>query len=79
MQLTDAQLRAAESGQVVELTDDGRGFVLLSREVYEQVRQLDNGDLVSPGVTARLIRETMAEEDADDPTLASYQKYKRHP
>lgn len=78
MQLTDAQLDAAECGEVVEIMDQGRGFVLLSRELYDQVRQSEESELPTSLATARLIREVMADDDANDPTLDSYQRYKRH-
>jgi hypothetical protein len=78
MQLTLEQLEAADSGQVVELTADGKAFVLLSRAAYDQVRHLELREIPSPLTTARLIREAMAEDDADDPILDSYQEYKRH-
>ena len=76
MNLTEEQLKAAETGPVT-IEADGREYVVISREVYELERATDS----EPGSlsTARLIRETMAEDDADDPALDSYQQYKRAP
>ena len=51
-------------------------FVLLPEHAYEQVcRKLLTGESVEIDV-GRLIDEAMAEYDADDPLLASYQSEK---
>lgn len=79
MNLTTEQLQAAEKGPVtVEV--EGKEYVLLSRQVYDRVKQVlydDSDELPSSKAIAGLVRETMAEDDANDPLLESYQKYKR--
>jgi hypothetical protein len=79
MQLTIEELNAAANGQAVEITIDGNDFVLLRRDVYNRVQRVVDDEGPDPLATARLIRETMAADDADDPLLESYQRYKGNP
>lgn len=78
MQLTEEQLQAAKNGQAVGLRIGDQAFVLLSREVYDRVSRVVQDDSPGPLATARMIRIDTAEDDAGDPTLDSYQQYKRH-
>jgi hypothetical protein len=49
-------------------------YVLVRAEVYERLKALLNDDLPD---AAALINEVMAEDDANDPYLESYQQYAR--
>ena len=49
-------------------------YVLVRAEVYERLKQLLADDLPD---TAALMNEVMAEDDAKDPYLESYQHYAR--
>jgi hypothetical protein len=53
-------------------------YVLLRSDIYERIKTLvsDDDDLAGVDV-GRLIADAMREDDADDPLLESYQKYKR--
>ena len=52
-------------------------YVLLRSEVYERVKAvLDDRDLDGVDVGA-LIADAMRDDDANDPLLESYQKYKK--
>lgn len=79
MQLSTEELSAAANGKAVEVTIDGQDFVLLRRDLYNRVQRVIDDEGLNPLATARLIGETMAEDDADDPLLDSYQQYKGNP
>ncbi len=49
-------------------------YVLVRAEVYERLKALLDEDLPD---TAALMNEVMAEDDANDPYLESYQDYAR--
>jgi hypothetical protein len=49
----------------------GKAYVLVQREVYEQLRGLLEDE---PRVTGEMVDRLMEEEDRDDPTLAFYQQ-----
>ena len=50
-------------------------YVLVRREAYERLKALLAMDDYDPEEGAGEINEIMAEDDADDPYLESYQKY----
>lgn len=50
-------------------------YVLVRREVYEQSKTLLKMDDYDPGKAAGYMNEVMAEDDAKDPYLQSYQHY----
>lgn len=78
MNLTNEQLQAFEKGEAVELTLNGIPCVVLRKEVYDRVKSImeydDSDDLPSPAALSTLVRETMAEDDANDPLLDSYRE-----
>jgi hypothetical protein len=45
MNITKEQLAAAEQGKLVEFEEDNKKFVLISREVYDQLAALRYDDL----------------------------------
>lgn len=51
-------------------------YVLVRAEVYDRLKALLADDLPD---TAALMNEVMAEDDANDPYLESYQHYARKP
>ena len=52
-------------------------YVLLRRETYERLKVLLALDDYNPDEGAGYINEVMAEDDANDPYLKSYQHYGR--
>ena len=76
IELTEDQRRevdAAGGGPIrVRVPRTGREYVLLSADLYEQLQSLmdEFGDVTA---TAELVDRVMAEDDANDPYLASYQ------
>ncbi len=66
MNITKEQLEAAERGQPVELSEDGKNFILISRDAYDRVRhtiEYDDGEWTEEEMS-RLAAETF--EDADN-------------
>ena len=49
-------------------------YVLLRADVYERLRSATDADDFDPGETYPFIDEVMREDDANDPTLESYQR-----
>jgi hypothetical protein len=45
MNITQQQLEAAERGKAVEIEQDNKHFVLISREVFDHLAGLQHGDL----------------------------------
>jgi len=59
-------------------TRTNAAYVLISAKAYDRVQGLlsENDDGLSDQAVARLIQENMAEDDALDPLLESYQNYR---
>ncbi len=82
IQLTDEirQALAAHPEGPVRLSDPQtqEEYVILRADVYERLR-----DILDDGPTMRqvgiMVERAMREEDADDPSLESYQKYRKRP
>ena len=80
IQLTDEQVRALQrvgeaTPTVVDPTTN-TAYVLVRKDLYERLQDLLDDDL--PDVSS-LAEEAMREEDAGDPTLESYQRYRHGP
>jgi hypothetical protein len=75
MNLTHEQITALDQGKVVPFVVEGREYIVLSREHYDRVKGVLEGELDADSVY-NLIEAVMAEDDAHDPGLESYQKYK---
>jgi hypothetical protein len=45
MNITKQQIEAAEQGKAVDIEENNKRFVLVSREVYDQLAGLRHGDL----------------------------------
>lgn len=54
-------------------------YVLVPREVYERLKALLALDDYDPDEGAAYVNEVMAEDDAADPLLDSYQHYGKQP
>jgi hypothetical protein len=54
-------------------------YVLVRREVYERLKALLTLDDYDPDEGAAYVNEVMAEDDAADPLLESYQHYGKQP
>ena len=79
MNLTSEQIQAVIGGEPVPIIppEVGQECVMLRRDVYEQLCDaLSAGDF-DPARFYPLVGQLMAEDDAHDPALESYQKYKR--
>jgi hypothetical protein len=78
MGLTNEQIAAVLGGQPAPVVppEVGEECVMLRRDVYERLRDPSSEIDFDPSRLYPLIGEIMAEEDVDDPTLQSYQKYK---
>jgi hypothetical protein len=53
----------------------GQTYVLVRKEIYERLKALLTLDDYDPDEGAAYVNEVMAEDDAHDPLLESYQKY----
>jgi hypothetical protein len=54
-------------------------YVLVRREAYERLKALLALDDYDPDEGAPYVNEVMAEDDAADPLLESYQRYGKQP
>ncbi len=80
MNLTNEQVQAIREGEPVRivLPEVGEECVVLRSDAYEKIKCLFYGDSEpDPARFYPLVSAIMAEDDADDPALDSYQKYKR--
>ena len=78
MVLTAEQLDAIDRGETVREIVEGREIVVLGADVFSRLQLwFDDSDEVDREAVARLIDRNMAEDDANDPGLDSYQIYKR--
>lgn len=76
MNLTDEQLQAAERGEAVKVEHNGKVFYLITAEVYERAKRVLTNESPSADEIYDLMEQVMAEDDANDPALESYQHYK---
>ncbi len=80
LHLTEEQRRGmvGRENQPIRLLDPvtSQEYVLVRAEVYEQIAQVVDDGLDRKQVAA-LIERNMREDDANDPLLESYQKYRR--
>lgn len=78
MNLSPDQRQALHKGEAVESWVDGLACVVVRKDIYDSVTRVLDDEPTSLA-TARLIRETNAEDDANDSALELYQHYKRNP
>jgi hypothetical protein len=79
MTLTSEQVQAVIGGEPVPIVppEVGQECVMLRRDVFEQLRDASIAGDFDPARFYPLVGQIMAEDDANDPSLESYQKYKR--
>jgi hypothetical protein len=80
MNLTSEQVQAIREGEPVRIIppEVGQECVVLRGDAYEKIKHLFYDDSATdPAKFYPLVSAIMAEDDADDPALDSYQKYKR--
>ncbi len=79
MTLTSEQVEAVIGGEPVRIMppEVGQECVMLRRDVYEGLRDASIASDFDPARLYPLIGQIMADDDANDPSLESYQKYKR--
>ena len=76
MKLTDDEKQAVQQGKPVEFREDGVDCVILRADLFERYRRQMSETLASESVT-KLIDDAMADIDAGDPILDSYQKHRQ--
>jgi hypothetical protein len=77
MNLTSEQVQAIREGEAVPVVppEVGEECVVLRRNAYEKIKHLlDDESEPDPTGFYPIVGATMAEDDADDPALESYQK-----
>jgi hypothetical protein len=78
IELTEEQKRQLESGRAVEVTDSGtaRPYVILSRDLYERVRQFlfDDSEWTVDELRLALARSA-ADNGWDEPGMDAYDHY----
>jgi len=74
---TEDMARAGNVAVRVRHPETREVFVLIRESAFESLKGLIDGSDYNPGEGAAWINEIMAEDDADDPLLESYQKYAR--
>jgi len=81
--LTDDQRKAIEEhgGTPVYLVDaaTNASYVLLRAEQYEQLSERFESEAFNPRETYPFVDRVLAEDDAHDPALASYQNVIKRP
>ncbi|MGA2031934.1 MAG: hypothetical protein ABSG68_06750 [Thermoguttaceae bacterium] len=80
MNLTNEQVQAIRQGAPVPVVplEVGEECVVLRKDAYEKMAQAADDETQSdPARFYPLVGAIMAEDDAEDPALESYQRYKR--
>ena len=78
IELTEEQRLELSAPEPVAIDPQTRQtYVLIRRESYERLKALLALDYYDPDEGAGYINEVMAEDDAKDPYLESYQHYRK--
>ena len=78
IELTPMQRKELDAPEPVAINPETQEtYILVRREVYERFKAILALDEYDPQEGASYINEIMAEDDAHDPYLESYQKYPR--
>jgi hypothetical protein len=78
IELTDQQRQELSAPEPVAIDPQTREtYVLVRRDGYERFKALLSLDDYNPDEGAAHINEVMAEDDANDPYLDSYQHYEK--
>ena len=76
IELTEDQLRELTGPEPVAIDPHTQqAYVLVRKEAYERMKTLLAIDDYDPDEGAALMNEVMADDDAGDPLLESYQHY----
>jgi hypothetical protein len=76
IELTEQQRQELSAPEPVAIDPQTREtYVLVRREAYDRLKTLLALDDYDPEEGARYVNEVMAEDDAKDPYLDSYQQY----
>jgi hypothetical protein len=76
IELTDEQARELVQPEPVAIDPHTQEtYILVPRRAYERLKGLLALDEYDPAEGAALVNEVMAEDDAADPLLDSYQRY----
>ncbi len=79
IEVTREQLHAADQAPVrVTDPETQREYVLVPAGLYDRLHEIVD-DEFDPQEAYPLIDKIMAEDDANDPLLESYQKYRKQP
>jgi len=77
IELTEQQRQELSSPEPVAIDPKTKEiYILVRRNIYERMRHLLDEDVLATG---ELVDRVMAEDDANDPYLESYQQYQREP
>jgi len=80
MTFTSDEIRAIKHGEPVEIVppEIGEQCVAVRKDVYQRMAHptCDDSEIDPAGLYA-IVGRIMAEDDANDPALESYQKYKQ--
>ena len=80
IELTDQQRRELSQPEPLAIDPHTKEtYVLVRKEVYERLKALLAADEYDPDEGAAYINEVMADDDAKDPLLESYQHYGKRP
>jgi hypothetical protein len=70
-----AELCGPEPARAVD-PDTKAEYVLVPADLYERIRAVFEEDSLDMRQVAKMVEQAMCEDDADDPFLESYQKYR---
>jgi len=73
MQLSMEQIEAIDAGDAVPISVDDTPCVVVRQDIYERLLP-QSGSEIPPEAVGGLVRENMADYDAGDPLLDSYQE-----
>ena len=83
VELTEPQQQALDAGreEPLRLVDprNRASYVLVRADIFERMKALVQDDGLDMRQVAVLVDGAMREEDADDPALESYQRYRTQP
>ena len=82
IELTEQQRRALAGtvdGPVLVDANTANPYVLLRKDIYDRLIAGLDDDALDMHQVAVLVDRAMAEDDAHDPLLADYQKYRKSP
>jgi len=78
MNLSSEQIQAIKEGEAVPVLSPeiGQECVVVRRDVYQRLAHLFDDSEIDPARLYPMVGRIMAEDDADDPSLETYQQYK---